>query len=85
MWRNNDYDAPPPYVGGYGLSSFHAEYEVFALPVRSHDRQGENEDRAASRFSPDNNFAVVIFNDAFADGKTQSGAAGFAVRGKRLE
>src|SRR5438552_18289311 len=31
--------------------------QAFALSVRGHDRQGENEDRAASRFSPDNNFA----------------------------
>jgi len=41
--------------------------------------------RAAARRAAGGNFAAVILDDLFADGKTEAGAMGLTMRGEGLE
>ena len=43
------------------------------------ERQGEAEDGTAAGFGDGPDAAAVVFDDVFADGKTESGAGGFAM------
>src|SRR5271165_2578405 len=63
----------------FSLPGFHASTKLFR------QRQREEKNRAAPGFAAHGNFPAVVFDDFFADRKTQAGAVRFPMRGERLE